>query len=122
MEEQVEEQKAQGASEQLSGIQASQVQEQGPHPQEVRRLRNGKASDGETQDGEEEAGDLDEEGVSSRGGDRRGKAEGCARRWKALESKHTSPPLKCQVHGVCGQELPALERAPRNGDLGGSQV
>ena len=72
MEEQVEEQKAQGASEQLSGIQAPQVREQGPHPQEVRRLRNGKASDGETQDGEEEAGDLDEEGVSSRGGDRRG--------------------------------------------------
>ena len=80
------------------------MREQGPHPQEVRRLRNGKASDGETQDGEEEAGDLDEEGVSSRGGDRRGKAEGCARRWKALESKHTSPPLKCQVHGVCGQD------------------
>ena len=50
------------------------------------------------------------------------KAEGCAHRWKALESKPMSPPLKGQVHGVCGQELHALERAPRNGDLGGSQV
>lgn len=68
--------------------------EQGPHPQEVRGLRNRKASDGETQDGEEEAGDLDEEAVSSRGGDNRFKAEGCACRWKARESKHTSPPLR----------------------------
>lgn len=49
MEERVEEQKV-------------RCREQGPHPQEVRGLRNRKASDGETQDGEEEAGDLDEEG------------------------------------------------------------
>ena len=35
----------------------------------------------------------------------------------ALESERTSPPLKCEVHGVCGQELLVLRGLLGRGDL-----